>query len=172
MPGEGPHAPLRDGQRPGSGHPAAPEQRSRSSPVRRARRIGFRNWFGGTSWPSPPPVAGAARALSPAAVRPRWASWQRSGTTRVVGQKCGEGPSSGAEGRIGDGGDHPQSLFCGDESGRECGGGAGWNQPDRRPDGQVASRKGGHRSAGLGMVLPAVTAYTWICSLSAGTPTT
>ena len=42
VPGEGPHAPLRDGQRPGDGHRAASEQRAGAWPVRRAVSTSFR----------------------------------------------------------------------------------------------------------------------------------
>ena len=37
MPGEGPHAPLRNGQRPGHGHPAASEQRTGRGPSAQCR---------------------------------------------------------------------------------------------------------------------------------------
>ena len=45
VPGEGPHAPLRNGQRPGRRSQAAPRTTSRSSPVRRARPTEFQKAF-------------------------------------------------------------------------------------------------------------------------------
>ena len=74
MPGEGPHAPLRNGQRPGDGHPAAPEQRAGRRPSAERGRIGSRNLFAATKLPS-------------AQAQPSW-SCSSSASWRARGRRC------------------------------------------------------------------------------------